>query len=44
MTKATIFDAVASSFLEVKCDEYENEQLIGKKNVSFLSWLWSCPY
>lgn len=35
MTKATIFDAVASSFLEGKCDEYENEQLIGKRTFRF---------
>ena len=35
MTKATIFDAVASSFLEVKCNEYEDEQLIGKRTFRF---------
>lgn len=35
MTKATIFDAVASSFLEVQCNEYENEQLIGKRTFRF---------
>ena len=35
MTKMTVFDAVASSYLEEKCDEYENKHIIGKRTFRF---------
>ena len=35
MTNATILDAVASSFLEVKCDAFENNNFIGKRTFRF---------
>lgn len=43
MTKATVLDAVASSYLETKCDEYENEQFIGKRTYRFCPGYGNVP-
>ncbi len=43
MTKATVFDAVASSYLEVKCDEFEDEQLLVTRTFRFCPGYGSVP-
>ena len=43
MTKLTVFDAVASSYLEEKCDEYENEHIIGKRTFRFCPGYGNVP-
>ena len=32
MTKMTVMDALASSYIEIKCDEFEEKQNFGKRN------------
>lgn len=35
VTKMTVFDAIASSYLEIKCDEYEKKHIVGKRTFRF---------
>lgn len=43
MTKMTIFDAIASSYLEAKCDEYERHHIIGKRTFRFCPGYGNVP-
>lgn len=43
LTKMVIFDAVASSYLEECCDEYENEHIIGKRTYRFCPGYGNVP-
>lgn len=43
MTKMTVFDAVASSYLEAKCDEFENNQNFGKHTFRFCPGYGNVP-
>lgn len=43
MAKMTVFDALASSYLEAKCDEFENKQNFGKKTFRFCPGYGSVP-
>lgn len=43
MTKMTIFDAIASSYLEAKCDEYEDNHIIGKRTFRFCPGYGNVP-
>lgn len=43
MTKMTIFDAIASSYLEAKCDEYEKMHIIGKRTFRFCPGYGNVP-
>ena len=43
MTKMTIFDAIASSYLEAKCDEYERIHIIGKRTFRFCPGYGNVP-
>lgn len=43
MTKMTIFDAIASSYLEAKCDDYEKKHIIGKRTFRFCPGYGNVP-
>lgn len=43
MTKATVLDAVASSYLEAKCDTFENNNFIGKRTFRFCPGYGNVP-
>ena len=43
MTKMSVFDAVASSYLEEKCDDYENEHIKGQRTFRFCPGYGNVP-
>ena len=43
MTKMTVMDALASSYIEIKCDEYEAKQNFGKRTFRFCPGYGNVP-
>lgn len=43
LTKMTIWDALASSYIEIKCDEFEAEQNFGKRTFRFCPGYGNVP-
>ena len=43
LTKMTVMDALASSYIEIKCDEYEAQQNFGKRTVRFCPGYGNVP-
>ena len=43
LTKMTVMDALASSYIEIKCDEYEAKQNFGKRTIRFCPGYGNVP-
>ena len=43
MTKMTVMDALASSYIEIKCDEFEEKQNFGKRTFRFCPGYGNVP-
>ena len=43
LTKMTVMDALASSYIEIKCDEYEAKQNFGKRTFRFCPGYGNVP-